>query len=528
AKKHPPVLEIPEAVKTISAPGWLIYVFVRTGIPTPTSHGLGLELNAIFLKLLLIASNLKQQQQEEMVELVLQPKDASDWVNYRGEGGLNIVLAYNGSSPNFIGKVLRVRKIRKKQSEGPSASAVALSEDERLIWKDVGHLLSAPTKDVANHAYAQFVLCPLLGSHHVDAGVRVLVTKEFLELIDNGVLLERPSWRVDNGGINTLLDSAILMSDHSMFPHAVPEEEVCISVEIKPKCGFLPTSRFIREENAAKRRISRFRLHQILKFHQKKISQISEYDPLDMFSGSKGRVVKSVKDLFLTPQNNFRVFLNGRLVFGSLGGEVDDTNTQIAEAFEDTLKVFFKADDDGGMHIPEFLQLVAGAVSESGILDRLLQVQKLDAIDIEGAIHAYYDVMSQPCAVCKELQPLATDGFHSIPFDQSLKIVRDFLISLTAKDLSLMISFRPTPKGNSESPLNGGTIYLESLNRSFDYKASFIDLDMKPLEKMPYYYKLDQEIVSCYTRMMKTVNHPEKSESLYQDESSAIEDKSHS
>ncbi|KAJ0548763.1 putative inositol-pentakisphosphate 2-kinase [Helianthus annuus] len=501
-----------------------------------------------------------------MVELVVEAKDAADWI-YRGEGGLNIVLAYAGSSPNFIGKVLRVRKIKKKKdSEGPAA---ALSEHERLVWKDVGgqQLLSAPTKDIANHAYAQFVLCPLLGSQHVDAGVRVLVTKEFLELIHNAVLLHRPSWRVDNGGVNTLLDSALLMSDHSIFPHgnsssssssytsfcgkhnqnapkhtpflsnyllticfsptikAIHEEQqVCISVEIKPKCGFLPTSGFIREENAAKRRISRFRLHQILKFHQRKISQISEYDPLDMFSGSKGRVAKSVKDLFLTPQNNFRVFLDGRLVFGSLGGEVDDTNTQIAEAFEDTLKGFFKTDDDGGMRIPEFLQLVAGAVSESGILDRLLQVQKLDAFDIEGAIHAYYDVVSQPCSVCKELQ---TDGYHSISFDQSLKIVRDFLISLTAKDLSLMISFRPTPKGNSQSPPYAGTLYLESLNQSFDYKASFIDLDMKPLEKMPYYYKLDQEIVSCYTRMMKTVNHPEKSESLYQDQSSAIEDNSH-
>ncbi|KAI3717650.1 hypothetical protein L1987_69404 [Smallanthus sonchifolius] len=460
-----------------------------------------------------------------MVAFILEAKDAADWI-YRGEGGLNIVLAYNGSSPNFTGKVVRVRKLRKNEPVNEEASS-ALSGHERLVWKEVGELLSSSTKDIANHMYAQHVVCPLLGSQHVDAGVRVLVTKEFLELLHNGVLLHRPSWRVDDGRINTLLDSAILMSDHSIFPHAVHEEEVCISVEIKPKCGFLPTSRFIREENAVKKRISRFRLHQILKFHQRKVPQISEYDPLDMFSGSKGRIMKSVNDLFLTPQNNFRVFLNGRLVFGSLGGEADDTNTQIAEAFEETLKDFFKADDDRGMHIPAFLQLVAGAVSESGILDRLLQVQKLDVLDIEGAIHAYYDVVGQPCAVCRESQPAATNVLHSIPFDQSLKIVRDFLISLTAKDLSLMISFRPTPKGSSQSLYD--VFYLESLNRSFDYKASFIDLDMKPLEKMPYYYKLDQEIVSCYSRMMKTVYQPEKSASgtLYQDQCAAIEDNLH-
>ncbi|KAI3500584.1 hypothetical protein L1887_36408 [Cichorium endivia] len=36
-----------------------------------------------------------------MVELVLEEKDAGIWI-YRGEGGLNIVLAYIGSSPNFF------------------------------------------------------------------------------------------------------------------------------------------------------------------------------------------------------------------------------------------------------------------------------------------------------------------------------------------------------------------------------------------------------------------------------------------
>lgn len=249
-----------------------------------------------------------------------------------------------------------------------------------------------------------------------------------------------------------------------------------------------------------------------------------------MFSGSKGRVLKSVKDLFLTPQNNFRVFLNGSLIFGSLGGEAEDTNTQIAQAFEDTLKNVINADE--GMRTHSFLQLVSEAVFESGIIDRLLKVQKLDVFDIEGAIHTYYNLLSEPCVVCKELQLQGRDlsryeSFHSIPFDQSLKIVRDFFISSTAKDLSMMISFRPRGKGNTATPF--GSVFLESINQSFDYKASFIDLDMKPLEKMPYYYKLDQEIVNCYMRMMETVNRPEKSlsETQYQDQSTAIEDSSH-
>ncbi|KAL7594363.1 hypothetical protein Lser_V15G29883 [Lactuca serriola] len=465
-----------------------------------------------------------------MVELVLEEKDAGDWI-YRGEGGLNIVLAYKGSSPNFIGKVLRVRKVKRNGSEFEKAPS-ALSTHECLVWERVGDLLSASTKDIVNHMYAKHVMSPLLGSQHVDPGVRVQVTKEFLECVHKGVLFKRPSWRVDNARVNTLHDSALLMSDHSIFPHAVHGEEFCISVEIKPKCGFLPISRFIRDVNLAKKRISRFKLHQILKFHQGKISQISEYDPLDLFSGSKPRVLKSIKNLFLTPQNNFRVFINGSLIFGSSGGEAEDTDIQIAQSFEETLKPIIQSDD--GMRTSTFLQLVGEAVFKSGIMNRLVDVQKLDAFDIEGAIHAYYDVMGQPCVVCRELgegnvlsNQSKYDALHSISFEESLKIVRDFLVASTAKDLSLMIGFRGRGKGNTVS--NYDVVSIDSSNQSFDYKASFIDLDMKPLEKMAYYYKLDQEIISCYTRMMETVNHPEKSlvETPYQDHlSTAIEDTS--
>lgn len=34
-------------------------------------------------------------------------------------------------------------------------------------------------------------------------------------------------------------------------------------------------------------------------------------------------------------------------------------------------------------------------------------------------------------------------------------------------------------------------------------QAFFIDLDLKPLEKMEHYYKLDQKIVRCYTQIAK-------------------------
>ncbi|KAL0438515.1 UNVERIFIED_CONTAM: Inositol-pentakisphosphate 2-kinase [Sesamum latifolium] len=383
-----------------------------------------------------MVGELDEMMDNQWMAAVLGAKDAVEWI-YRGEGAANLVLAYCGSAPKFVGKVLRIQKVPANGSECENGHS-ALTKLECILWGKFEGIVSAPTRETAEQLYVQKVMCPLLGSEHVDAGIHVLVSREFLEAVEKKVLGQRPSWRVDAAKVNPLCDSVLLIADHSKFPHGIFKEDFCISVEIKPKGGFLPVSEFIAEENAVKKKIPRFKMHQLLKLHQGKIRKLSKYDPLDMFSGSKDRVQRAIKSLFLTPQNNFRVFLNGSLAFGGMDGSAD--------------------------------------------------IQKLDAIDIEGAIHAYYDIVSQPCMVCREKDGNKLSGryssLHSMPRDEKLKIVRDYLISSTAKDLSLMISFRS--RGNNlESP----------------YKASFIDLDMKPLKKMEYYYKLDQQIVSFYVKM---------------------------
>lgn len=440
------------------------------------------------------------------MEGVLEPKDAGDWI-YRGEGAVNLVLAYIGSSPNYVGKVLRIQKAPRDVSPGcvSDNSLPALTRDECLVWKETEELVSAPTQELAEQLYVQYVISPLLGSEHVDAGIQVPVSQDFLESVEDKVHCHRPSWRVEAAKVNTLCSSALLLSDHSVFPsaHGNFRGDSCITVEIKPKCGFLPHSRFISKENAVKKSVSRFRMHQLLKLHKKETSEISEYDPLDMFSGSKDRVHKAIKALFNTPQNNFRVFLNGVLVFGGLGGGTESTNRITGEAFEDVLRCVIQADD--GLCTTNFLHLVTEVLFTSGLLDQLLKVQKLDVFDIEGAIHAYYDIISQSCIVCGNLGEDTLSGkykdLHLMPLDESLKVVKDYLIAATAKDLSMMISFRPREFVDDESLYSG--VFLESTNQNFDYKASFIDLDMKPLKKMEYYYELDQKIVRHYLEMME-------------------------
>lgn len=209
------------------------------------------------------------------------------------------------------------------------------------------------------------------------------------------------------------------------------------------------------------------------------ISKVSEYDPLDLFSGSKDRMSKAIRALFDDPQNNFRVFLNGSLILGGLGGAADSTTKVTGEKLEDVLKSIIQAAD--GLRTKSFFELIRETVCKSGVLDRLLNVQKLDYYDVEGAIHAYYNIVSLPCIACKEL---GEDGLlhkrnslHSLSLDESLKIVKDFLVSATVKDCSLMICFRPRRGAVSDSSYN--SVHLESTGQVFDYKVIKLSICMQ-------------------------------------------------
>lgn len=424
--------------------------------------------------------------------MVLQAGDAGDWV-YKGEGAANLILTYTGSSPSMLGKVLRAKKVLNDEAQ-PAPNCLVFSSSEQLVWGEIPELIESVKQDCLPQAYAQ-VMSQHLGANHVDGGVRARVSKEFLEIVGNNVLSSRPAWRVNASAIDTNADSALLISDHSLFS-GKPSGNSCIAVEIKAKCGFLPSSEYISKENSIKKRVTRYKMHQHLKFHQGQVSKTSDYDPLDLFSGSKGRISTAIQSFFSTPQNNFRIFVNGSLGFGGMGGGADTVHPNETEkCLEDLSKV-------SGLQLSDFTELLSEAISKSGVLDKLLAAQKLDDHDIEGAIHLYYDILSQPCLVCKNITDAELlhkySELHSLSLDKSCKIVRDFLIAATAKDCSLMMCFRPRECETPDSEYD--SVFLKSVNRTYDYKAYFVDLDVKPLDKMPHYFKLDQKIVNFYTK----------------------------
>lgn len=114
-----------------------------------------------------------------------------------------------------VGKVLRLQKAS-TQGSCVNGSSV-LTQHESLLWKDYNELLSAPTLEIAAQLYVKHVMSPLLGNEHVDPGVCVHVTREFLECIQENALSHRPALRIDAATINVQCRTALLISDHSIF-----------------------------------------------------------------------------------------------------------------------------------------------------------------------------------------------------------------------------------------------------------------------------------------------------------------------
>ncbi|MCO5584628.1 hypothetical protein L7F22_038559 [Adiantum nelumboides] len=280
-----------------------------------------------------------------------------------------------------------------------------------------------------------------------------------------------------------------------------------ISVEIKPKCGFLPNSDFITAGSYVKKRVPRFTMHQVLKLYKKDVKVLSQYSPLDLFSGNLERINQAVYSLFKVPQNNLRIFVGGSIVDAA----VSDSSPDCAnwQALNEALKSCIFSEDK--IEPVEVLkELVAQSLHETTVLKNLLAAQKLDSLDIEGAIHAYKKIRHGKrtdfkLEIADESEkhgpsPEIADFLVGMSLSDCMQVIRNYLIAATAKDCSLMLTFQQVLDLEAQNTkLKHHNLIASSKSKyPFLLKFNFLDLDMKPLSKMPHYYHMDQKIVKTY------------------------------
>ena len=232
-------------------------------------------------------------------------KDPHQWT-YRCEGSWTVVVSLN--------KLRTVLRLRKHESNNPSALKL---KDQKQYEQEM----------LRNLDFAKSVMLPLMGGRYVHLGKGIFVPEDFASAM-NGICRGcRPEQRLDKE-INEGCHSGVLMPDLCFLPsppqtdsneenhnYGMKTLNPTFSVEIKPKCGFLPTSPFIDATRSAKYTVCSYCMLQKTKVKEGKYNRESSYCPLDLFSGEPRRVMYALECLVSDPQNNLRVFCDGSGIF---------------------------------------------------------------------------------------------------------------------------------------------------------------------------------------------------------------------
>ncbi|XP_061746797.1 inositol-pentakisphosphate 2-kinase isoform X1 [Nerophis ophidion] len=461
--------------------------------------------------------------------------DENDW-RYHGEGNKSLVVSHVQLS-----KVLRLLKYPAEDSENPPQTT-------EQAFRQIQNIVDFSTN----------VMSSLLGEKFIHSGEVVKLPLEFVRQLSIKVQHQRPAWRCDK--VMDIYSGCALCLPNLTSPSLLqPSRPPPLCVEIKPKCGFLPSSKHISRD--VKTKVCRFCMHQHYKVTNGRWKRRSLYCPLDLFSGSRQRMHFAIRQLIEEPQNNFKIFKGGQCVYSSKegGGSEDmlDLNSLLYH-----LRPYFLSGNNringhmtGRAVLNDFIQVLVNALLNGGgggggvvaerqvegrrfceaslfnkersrhgsqglpsdsVLFRILQTQMLDSLNIEGVYPLYRRVEKHLQDFPKESSRLQVDGPYNEDFlerlqkcpveddgsvDFAVAKVHQYRVAMTAKDCSIMVALVPSSEEEDQDQVHRHLRdFFSSRPASFSYSVSILDLDPKPFDSIPFQLQLDQKIVSCYTR----------------------------
>uniref|UniRef100_A0A3B4WXA3 Inositol-pentakisphosphate 2-kinase n=1 Tax=Seriola lalandi dorsalis TaxID=1841481 RepID=A0A3B4WXA3_SERLL len=386
--------------------------------------------------------------------------------------------------------------------------------------------------------FSSNVMSSLLGEKFIHSGEVVKLPLEFVRQLSIKVQHQRPAWRCDK--VMDIYSGCALCLPNLTCPALhQPTHTPPLCIEIKPKCGFLPSSKHVSKD--IKTKVCRFCMHQHYKVANGKWKSRSLYCPLDLFSGNRQRMHFAIRHLIEEPQNNFKIFKGGQCIYSSKEGSDDSldlnsllhhlrpyfmygnnrinshmTGKAVLNDFiqNSDLKLFDETRNDDLPPLNTCLSVCpcvcAGSqgLPSDTVLFRILQTQMLDTLDIEG-LHPLYRRVEQHLqdfpkerthhqidgpyneAFMEKLQKCPTDDDGSVEY--AVAKVHQYRVAMTAKDCSIMVALVLSSQRRLRD-------FLSSRPPAFSYSVSILDLDPKPFDSIPRQLRLDQRIVSCYLR----------------------------
>ncbi|CAG8773703.1 25535_t:CDS:2 [Dentiscutata erythropus] len=252
------------------------------------------------------------------------------------------------------------------------------------------------------------------------------------------------------------------------------------------------------------------RIHKDIDFNQ----------PYDLFSLDEVRLKRAIEELLLNPNNNLKLFIQGMQIH--IGQ--NDWPTQLYEFFNfdqssSDLKIQHKNVDVKNLLV---ILLSHTILEEQNLFKRLKQLQKtLDELDIEGIYKLFLEQQSglhDPTIeewqlIAKEYEKrIKSPGVPHLSMDgaQMRQRIYEFLMSTTLKDCSIIFTFQKSYFNDETKVVDGTGLFFKEKVKFipfsnddkiyFKYKVNVIDLDPKPVAKIPYYYELDAMIVNNYMK----------------------------
>ncbi|GJJ69074.1 inositol-pentakisphosphate 2-kinase [Entomortierella parvispora] len=450
---------------------------------------------------------------------------------YRAEGNANLVLQYTGPDPRFHTTVLRLRKSDRDFAVGSSTTTADAKPSPSLKKSDI----------TQESLFSSKVIGLLLGQEFVEQLITITLPTEFLQELALAIESSRPEARKQKG-IDFEQRVGFLALDHTRFIKDSRSHAPSIAVEIKPKWGFLTKSEFIRKDQEIKKRKCRFCMYQHQKKQKGQESHLSEYCPIDLFSGEESLVHYALDALVRTPQNNLRLFVEG-------------TQKDISE---DSMKSCLSVETEPSSNTVDLSttlpDVLAQILVDSPLLKRLGRLQLgLDSLDIE-TVHQFYEQLIRSSASETIAQPTleefftaaetflertdmdgmmnqdqesfeaqnmsslgfqADDDLDDVPEEIKLHFIREYLLSATLKDCSVLITVRREDDADETGEISkvqgksvteaGDRIEFKELHHrvvvndvAFVYKITCIDLDPKKMSTIPMQLRKDREIVNFY------------------------------
>ena len=391
-----------------------------------------------------------------------------------GSAATTRMMEYALSSCTLIPCVVLLL-IRRAQRTFNSISYI--SEGNANVVFQFGHdqILRVPkqfcstTSPLLETRWVQELWVSLLGRRYVDVPRTITLSQSFIVKLNACLstveqVCERGKKRIGSrivGGPDGRIHAQLL--SNALLIARVEEQKCpfnCYSVEIKPKCGCLPSASNLPIDSP-KRTTSRYHMHQHLKLHRGEIQRVSQYSPLEFFSGTEKNRKKALSDLRNDPQNNLQMFVNAK-----------------------------RAEPTQWM-----LDMVGLILSrEHGLLDALLDVQKMDTIDFES-----------PSQIVRSVK--VHEILRSYSQEGKLSKVQRFLLARSAMDCSIITSFQECSGNNSSSSSSFVKESLQDVRRPgsfvferkmYQYQITVVDLDFKSYDRMKKWKQLDQQIVAHY------------------------------